>query len=442
MAKVCPEGKILNPTTNRCVLINGKIGKQLLQNIKETSLHNKVVVVKKRANSPIVKKQNIKKRAVSKKKPHSIEKPKTEFGNVVFDKDLGQIIMKEIDMESSLSILEIEKNHAKFSRIYPKISVSVEKDSLDSENMSCVIKYLPPKLPIPIKIFLVDSFCPDIIRVCLGKHEDYKYVLLIANNTKNDKSMIYLVTEINNAYHCLSFYYQDSTLDKIEYRISHGIKTKESSENKISFMKKMFKHIFSFFVFNLSKTFIHGIEDYKANVTQNFTYVPLSVDGETTTLQELPSYRYKRGSGRSTGNLRLLSFEDDSIDKIIRNLEFGLLDVNDVEDITLYHNEIYITVQDSVGHVYVGNDLNSFPSIQTLNKIWRYVYKIYLTYLERRESMYLYDLKREKAKTKIHQDEINNLEGLIAKIDQKRKHYKYPIFIPYVGVIDPKPVRL
>lgn len=32
--KICPLGKILNPKTNRCVLINGKIGKQLM-NIKK-----------------------------------------------------------------------------------------------------------------------------------------------------------------------------------------------------------------------------------------------------------------------------------------------------------------------------------------------------------------------------------------------------------------------
>jgi hypothetical protein len=32
--KTCPDGKILNPATNRCVDINGKLGKELLQKIK------------------------------------------------------------------------------------------------------------------------------------------------------------------------------------------------------------------------------------------------------------------------------------------------------------------------------------------------------------------------------------------------------------------------
>jgi hypothetical protein len=30
-SKICPQGKILNPKTNRCVLITGKIGQQLLK---------------------------------------------------------------------------------------------------------------------------------------------------------------------------------------------------------------------------------------------------------------------------------------------------------------------------------------------------------------------------------------------------------------------------
>lgn len=37
MSKKCPEGKILNPKTNRCVKIDGKIGKQVIKetNVKE-----------------------------------------------------------------------------------------------------------------------------------------------------------------------------------------------------------------------------------------------------------------------------------------------------------------------------------------------------------------------------------------------------------------------
>jgi hypothetical protein len=36
MLKVCPENKILNPKTNRCVLKTGKIGKELLKHVEKT----------------------------------------------------------------------------------------------------------------------------------------------------------------------------------------------------------------------------------------------------------------------------------------------------------------------------------------------------------------------------------------------------------------------
>jgi len=38
----CPDGKILNPLTNRCVLINGKIGKQILK--QQTSKNVKDII--------------------------------------------------------------------------------------------------------------------------------------------------------------------------------------------------------------------------------------------------------------------------------------------------------------------------------------------------------------------------------------------------------------
>ena len=64
--KVCPEGQILNPKTNRCVLINGKIGKQLVgmpavQPHPQPQLHSKKkkirVIDANILNVPIAKSQ-------------------------------------------------------------------------------------------------------------------------------------------------------------------------------------------------------------------------------------------------------------------------------------------------------------------------------------------------------------------------------------------------
>ena len=38
--KECPEKKILNPITNRCVNINGKIGKSILKNNYNINISN------------------------------------------------------------------------------------------------------------------------------------------------------------------------------------------------------------------------------------------------------------------------------------------------------------------------------------------------------------------------------------------------------------------
>lgn len=40
MSKVCPPGKILNPATNRCVKIDGKIGKSLIEKSHKSKSHD------------------------------------------------------------------------------------------------------------------------------------------------------------------------------------------------------------------------------------------------------------------------------------------------------------------------------------------------------------------------------------------------------------------
>lgn len=50
MSKRCPEGKIVNPATGRCVLKTGKIGKSLLKGVKKS----------KRVPKPVIKPAGIK----------------------------------------------------------------------------------------------------------------------------------------------------------------------------------------------------------------------------------------------------------------------------------------------------------------------------------------------------------------------------------------------
>lgn len=56
MPKPCPQGKILNPTTNRCVNIDGKIGKKLIQDQKSKELQLKV---DSKIESPKVKNKKV-----------------------------------------------------------------------------------------------------------------------------------------------------------------------------------------------------------------------------------------------------------------------------------------------------------------------------------------------------------------------------------------------
>ena len=43
--KDCPPLKVLNPPTNRCVSINGKIGKQILKSVSDAHFKTLVLVL-------------------------------------------------------------------------------------------------------------------------------------------------------------------------------------------------------------------------------------------------------------------------------------------------------------------------------------------------------------------------------------------------------------
>lgn len=52
MSKPCPPGKMVNPATNRCVLIDGKIGQALLQNKNKSKSENKSKSASPKATKP------------------------------------------------------------------------------------------------------------------------------------------------------------------------------------------------------------------------------------------------------------------------------------------------------------------------------------------------------------------------------------------------------
>ena len=86
--KICPNDKVLNPLSNRCVLKTGKIGKKILNNSNQKPKQSSVpiekpkksLVQKEKPKKSLVQKEKPKKSLVPKEKPKKssvpIEKPK------------------------------------------------------------------------------------------------------------------------------------------------------------------------------------------------------------------------------------------------------------------------------------------------------------------------------------------------------------------------------
>ena len=74
--KKCPDGKILNPATNRCVKKDGKIGKKLLAQAAKKSVAKKPAPKKPAAKKPAAKKPAAKKPAAKKPACSKLKKTK------------------------------------------------------------------------------------------------------------------------------------------------------------------------------------------------------------------------------------------------------------------------------------------------------------------------------------------------------------------------------
>jgi hypothetical protein len=147
----CPEGKIYNPKTKRCVLINGKIGQQILKELQQ-SKKTKEPKVPKQPKQEKQKKVDYNKDA--KKVANKIKlmiKNKVKVNkfyvkdfnlddNEIFDEDLVKLIGKTATLENSTMSYELNAYKLKIKDNKNHIIVTYFGDNDESDTDSTKFK--------------------------------------------------------------------------------------------------------------------------------------------------------------------------------------------------------------------------------------------------------------------------------------------------------------
>ena len=144
----CPEGKIYNPKTKRCVLITGKIGQQILKELQQSKKTKVPKVPAKQPKEPKVPKVDYNKDAKKvANKIKSMIKNKVKVNkfyvkdfnlddNEIFDEDLVKLIGKTATLENSTMSYELNayKLKIKDNKNYIIVTYFGDNDESDTDS--------------------------------------------------------------------------------------------------------------------------------------------------------------------------------------------------------------------------------------------------------------------------------------------------------------------
>lgn len=138
MSKRCPEDKILNPTTGRCVKKDGKIGKSLLKAKGSRKVSRKL---SKKASRKVSRK-------VSKKASRKVSKKASRKVSKKVSKKASRKVSRKVSRKASKKVSRKVSKEA--SRKFPKIAVKVAsiRDIFPKKDVQKILNHLHPDLTI------------------------------------------------------------------------------------------------------------------------------------------------------------------------------------------------------------------------------------------------------------------------------------------------------
>jgi len=224
MSKKCPNNKIINPITNRCVKITGSIGKKLSK--KNVTIPNKYKNCNKLYNKFMSLKNKINKSKKKTKKPKKRDLLKNNI-SMSLDKKYYNICDKGLVSENKINELFIELSFkiGEFQDVYCVANNKKDLAALDYSNKGKTILRRKDKVLINKVI----------------KYANYKNVQYIHNKKIGGmylKSIFFLPHNITKALKLMYIlWYQPVNLSYIDYQIAIGLLLGYENKNIIYFIK-------------------------------------------------------------------------------------------------------------------------------------------------------------------------------------------------------------